>query len=178
MRSERGFSLIEVIVATGVLVVALVSLSEVFGMAIRSNIASRATTHATILAQQKLEELRGLTWGFDTEGLPVSDIGTDTTIVPTQANGGTGLSASPPTALVQNAAGFVDHIDQFGRKLGRGADPPVGAVYTRRWAIEPLPGNPDTLVIQVRVVRAGTGHSDNRLPEEARIVTLKTRKPL
>ena len=38
-----------------------------------------------MLAQQKMEQLRGLTWGFDTVGLPVSDYSTDTTAVGTLA---------------------------------------------------------------------------------------------
>jgi prepilin-type N-terminal cleavage/methylation domain-containing protein len=178
MRGERGFSLVEVIVATGILVVALVSLAQLFTIAVRANIASRTTTDATVLAQQKVEELRALTWGFDLQGAPVSDTTTDTTVFPEQPGGGTGLSPSPASALAKDIAGFVDYIDRFGRKVGGRADPPADVIYTRRWAIDPLPASPETLVIQVRVMR-NPGQGDvNRLPEEARLTTVKTRKPL
>ncbi len=151
MADERGFSLLEALIASVILVVALVSLAHLFGLAIRSNIAARSTTTATVLAQQKLEELRGLTW--------------------------TGLRQSPANALQENAPGFVDYVDQFGETREGGADPPAGAIYTRRWAIDPLPAGADTMVIQVRVMRTALRGAVDRLPEEARLITVRTRKP-
>lgn len=151
MLDERGFSLLEALIATGILAVSLVSLADLFGLAIRSNIAARSTTTATVLAQQKLEELRALAW--------------------------TGLSQSPANALQENTPGFVDHVDQFGEIRGGGADPSSDAIYTRRWAIEPLPSTPDTLVIQVRVMRTAVRAAADRTPEEARLTTARTRKP-
>jgi type II secretory pathway pseudopilin PulG len=176
--NERGFSLLEALIATGILAVGLLSVAHLFGLAVRSNIASRTTTNATVLAQQKLEELRALTWSFDLQGMPVSDTSTDTTVVVEQPNGGTGLSQSPANALQENTPGFVDYIDQFGGMRGGGANPPPDAIYTRRWAIEPLPANPDSLIIQVRVMRTAVASAADRLPEEARLTTVKTRKPL
>jgi type II secretory pathway pseudopilin PulG len=172
----------EVLVATGILAVSLVTLAQLFALATRSNMAARSTTYAAVLAQQKAEELRGLTWGFDLQGLPLTDTTTNTAVNPEQPNGGTGLSPSPSRALNENTPGFVDYIDQFGNKLGGGATPPKNAIYARRWSIEPLPTNPNnTLIIQVLVTRNfARGAADegavNRLPEEARLVTVKTRK--
>src|SRR5438093_7062770 len=97
--SNAGFSLLEVLVATAILATALVSLAQLFALSTRSNIGSRNTTFAAVLAQQKLEELRSLAWGFDQIGLPISDISTNTTVTPEQPVGGTGLSPSPDTAL-------------------------------------------------------------------------------
>jgi hypothetical protein len=180
--SEAGFSLIEVLAATVLMTVGLMSLVQMFGLSTRNNLASRSTTYATVLAGQKLEELRALTWGFDLQGLPVSDTSTDTTVSPELPLGGTGLSPSPTGALRANTAGFVDHVDQWGNKLGGGVTPPDNAVYTRRWSIEPLPTNPNnTLIIQVLVTRLrDRGTADEgavtRLPDEARVVTVKTRK--
>ena len=180
---EGGFSLVEVLVATGILAASLVTLAQLFAMSTRSNIASRSTTYAAVLAQQKMEELRGLTWGFDLAGLPVSDTSTNTAVSPEQPNGGTGLSPSPQTALNENTNGYVDYVDQFGAKIGTGGTtPPSGAIYTRRWSVQPLPTNPNnTLVLQVLVTRNfARGAADDgavaRLPEEARLVTVKTRK--
>jgi type II secretory pathway pseudopilin PulG len=179
---ESGFSLVEVMVATGLLVTALVSLAQLFVISTRSNIGSHNTTYAAVLAQQKLEELRALDWGYDTQGLPLSDITTNTAVSPETPIGGTGLSPSPNTTLQQNTAGWVDFVDGFGNKLGTGANPPQNAIYTRRWSITPLPTNPNnTLVIQVLVTRNNNrGVADQgavmRLPEEARMITVKTRK--
>ena len=57
----------------------LVTLAQLFGLDAK-NIAARSTTYATVLAQQKVEELRGLTWGFDTQGLPISDTSSNTAV--------------------------------------------------------------------------------------------------
>src|SRR5687768_2776638 len=159
---EDGTSLIEVMVATGILVVALVSLAQLLTTAIRDNLTARNATYATILAGQKIEELRALAWSADGEGFALSD---------------PALSRSPSGTLTTNTAGFVDYLDQFGHLLGDGTDPPEGAVYTRRWAIEPSPDNPaDTLVIQVVVTRTALRSNVGRQPDEARLVTAKTRR--
>ena len=179
---ESGFSLIEVMVATGLLVTALVTLAQLFVISTRSNLGSHNTTYASVLAEQKLEELRALAWGYDTQGLPLSDTTTNTAISPETPTGGTGLSPSPSTSLQSNTTGYVDYVDQFGNKLGTGANPPQQAIYTRRWSITPLPTNPNnTLVLQVLVTRnRNRGPADQgavlRLPEEARMITVKTRK--
>lgn len=179
---DSGFSLVEVLVASGLLVTAVVTLAQLFGASTRSNLAARHTTYAAVLAEQKVEELRGLTWGFDTLGLPVTDTTTDTAVTPETSTGGTGLSPSPASALQENTPGYVDYVDGFGNKLGTGAQPPADAIWTRRWSIQPLPTNPNnTVVIQVLVTRnRNRGSADQgavaRLPEEARIVTVKTRK--
>jgi type II secretory pathway pseudopilin PulG len=179
---ESGFSLIEVMVATCLLVTALVSLAQLFVISTRSNLGSHNTTYAAVLAEQKLEELRALAWGYDTQGLALSDTTTNTTVSPETPTGGTGLTPSPSTALQSNTSGYVDYVDSFGNKLGTGATPPAQAIYTRRWSITPLPTNPNnTLVIQVLVTRnRNRGAADQgavmRLPEEARMITVKTRK--
>jgi len=58
--SERGFSLIEVLIASLVLAVGVVSLAQLFTIAIASNLSARDTTEGTVLAAQKMEELRSL----------------------------------------------------------------------------------------------------------------------
>ena len=180
---EAGFSLAEVMVATGLLATALVTLAQLFGMSTRANIGSRNTTYAAVLAEQKIEELRALTWGFDTNGLPISDSTTNTAVTPEVPVGGRGLDPSPESALQENTQGYVDYVDQWGNKVGGGAvDPPPEAIYTRRWSITPLPTNPNnTLIVQVLVTRNKARGAANegavaRLPEEARLITVKTRK--
>ena len=56
-------------VATGLLATAIVTLAQLFALSTQTNMASRNTTYASVLAEQKIEELRALAWGFDTQGL-------------------------------------------------------------------------------------------------------------
>jgi len=185
----RGFSLVEVIVAMLVLSVGLISIAQLFAVSTKGNTAARANTFTVMLAEQKMEQLRALTWGFDTVGLPVSDFSADTTNVGTTAGcttsgtgAATGLSPSPSGTLAQNTDGWVDYLDLNGCDLGGGGTAPDGTTYIRRWSVEPLPTNPNnTLILQVLVTkRTNRGDADsgnvNRLPEETRLMSVKTRK--
>lgn len=165
------------IMATGVL-----TMAGMFGLATKSNVSGRSNTYATVLAEQKLEQLRSLAWGFDLDNLPMSDTSTDTTVAPEAPIGGTGLLPSPDRSLRENIKGWVDHLDAQGAIVGNDEIPPADAVYTRRWSVEPLPTNPNnTLIIQVLVTRSRNRGQANegrvtRLADEARVITVKTRK--
>jgi type II secretory pathway pseudopilin PulG len=183
-RTTDGFSLVEVLIATTVLVAALAGLAQLFGVASGANSSAKATTYATILAQQKMEQLRSLAFAVDADGHPVTDVDTDTTSVNEVPTGGTGLRPSPAGALTENSVGYVDYLDAAGESLGGlAALPPSGARYVRRWSIDPLPSNPrDTVVLQVVVAlvrdRAPAGLRIGalpRLPDEVRIVSVRTR---
>src|SRR5438094_1105563 len=185
--SEGGFSLVETIIASSVLRAGVITLAQLFVMSTRTNVAAKSTSIAAVLAQQKMEQLRSLEWGFDALGLPNTDTTTNTAVVPMAANGGTGLSPSPTGAgnpLKANVAGWVDYVDRYGNSLGGGTTtPPAGTSYIRRWSVEPLPTNPNnTIVLQVLVTRwhdrgtADTATGTGRLPDEARIISVKTRK--
>jgi type II secretory pathway pseudopilin PulG len=186
---EAGFSLVEVMLATTLMAVALISLAQLFALSTQANGAARTSTFAAILAEQKMEQLKGLTWGFDTLNLPMSDLTTNvaafeaTGSCPAAAAGaGVGLSPSPAGSLTQNIDGYVDYVDENGCGLGGGATPPAATVYIRRWSVEPLPTNPNnTLILQVLVTRrtdrgAADAGSVLRLPDEARLIGVKTRK--
>ena len=184
-RNERGFSLIETLVATTIMAVGLASLAQLFLISTKSNQSARLTTTASVLAQQKMEQLRGLVWGFDLLGLPLSDTTSDLTVVPEQPQGGPGLTPSPDGSLQNNVDGYCDFLDGRGQSLGGGSIVPPGTVYVRRWSVEPLPINPNnTLILQVMVTRwrargvadTETTGSGRRLPDEARVISVKTRK--
>ena len=162
---------------------ALVALAQMFSISVKNNQNARSGSYAVSLAEQKMEQLRGLTYGFDTIGLPLTDTTTDTTVPVETPTGGMGLTPSPANTLTSNVNGYVDYIDQFGKLLGTGANPPTATVYIRRWEIDPLPTNPNgTIVIQVMVTRsrsrglADQAGSTDRLKDEARIMSIKTRK--
>jgi len=184
-KTDRGFSLLEILVATSVLTVALTGLAQLFTVSTRANGSARATTYAAILAQQKMEQLRGLTYGFDALNVPLTDTTTKITVVPELPTGGNGLGPSPIGTLGANTVGYVDYLAANGVSLGGvSTTPPAGTVYIRRWSVEPLPTNPNnTIVLQVLVTRTrNRGSADTiigpvmRLPDEARIISVKTRK--
>src|SRR5688572_32582762 len=107
-------------VATVLFATSLVAVAQLVAMAIRSNIGSHTTTFTTALAAQKLEQLRG----------------------------DTGLTQSPPNALEEDTPNHVDYVDVWGNAM-EGRSPPDGALYVRRWSVEPLPADPaNTVVLQ------------------------------
>jgi type II secretory pathway pseudopilin PulG len=165
-RAEKGSTLVEALVATLVLTTGLLAMAELVAIATSSNTRARRNTLAAIFATQKLEELRSLTWAFDVNGSPASDAA---------------LQPSP-WSLQRNTSGFVDHVTQAGVVVGRDAQAPPTAAYTRRWSIEPLAASPeDAVLIQVLVTRTSDrGLADRgavgRLPGDARLVTIKARK--
>jgi prepilin-type N-terminal cleavage/methylation domain-containing protein len=167
--SERGFTLLEVLVATTIVSVALASLAQLFVLSAQANSNAKATTAAALLGLQKMEQLRSLTWSVDARGSPLTD---------------PMLAASSSDALRVNTAGFFDFVDSVGRSLGEATAPPPGAMYLRRWSIEPLPADPgNVLVLQVLVTQRfhrsiDTAASARRQPDEARFVCVRTRKAM
>ena len=180
----RGFSLIEVLVAVGLLATVSLGVAQLFAVATDANASSKGQTSTALLAVEKMEQLRSLTWGFDQStaalGLPVSDTTTDVSLRD-PAGGGHGLNPSPPGSLTANVAGYVDYLDPNGLWVGNGGTPPANAFYVRRWAITPLPINPNnTLVLQVRVMTvrqaAQVSAAQGRVGNESWLVSVKTRK--
>jgi type II secretory pathway pseudopilin PulG len=181
---SAGFSLVETIVATGLLATSLVALAQLLAVGTQTNAVARSGTLATILAQQKMEQLRSLTWGFDVSGIPLSDVSTNTAMAPESPTGGTGLQPSPQDSLWRDSTGYVDYLNAAGEVLGGGPSIPRGTVYVRRWSIQPLPADPNhTLVLQVLVrlrrserSSGGVDSGVSRTADEARILSVKSRK--
>ena len=161
--SDRGFTLLEVLVATTLLFVAVAALAGLSVMATQANAHAKTTTFAALLAARKIEELRALSWGYDALGNPRSD---------------SGLAASPSDALDQNTSGYCDFLDPGGALLGGGTSPPTQTAFVRRWSIQPLPSNPaNVLVVQVVVRRLRSGAAGGAVvsTDEAALATVRTR---
>lgn len=189
--SERGFSLAEVAVATGMLAVVSLGVAQMFALSTEKNLAAKHQVSTTTMATQKMEQLRGLTFSYDAGGLglPVTDSTTNLTLC-TPDTSGHGLDPSPTSpsvnaSLESNISGYVDFLDGRGNcvSAGGGTTPPAGAVYTRRWAITPLPTNPNnTIVLTVLVTptakqdRQTTSDGRTRLIEDSMLVSVRTRK--
>lgn len=186
--SERGFSIAEVAVATGMLTVVSLGVAQMFALSTNKNLAAKHQVSTTTMATQKMEQLRGLTFSYDASGLglPVTDTTTNLTLC-TPDTTGRGLNPSPSGVLDSNTSGFVDFLDERGNcaNASGSTTPPATGVYTRRWAIQPLPTNPNnTLVLTVLVTptakeavrSAAASGPRKRLTEDAMLVSVRTRK--
>jgi hypothetical protein len=159
--SSRGLTLVEVVVATGVLVTVLAGLAQLLAVTSRRLADVGQTAVADAAAGQKLEGLLTAPWTVDAAGAPVSS---------------PALETSPAGSLQNDTADYVDYLDEHGA-LAAGADAARGGAYVRRWSVRPTtPVDPDTLALEVCVFRAGGPHGD---PSEALacVGSVKTRRP-
>jgi type II secretory pathway pseudopilin PulG len=77
LKTNRGFTLIEVLMASGVLMCGLVAVATVFSFAIRTNVSDRQMAVATALVYEKMEEFRsasftGVIWANGSETVVVA----------------------------------------------------------------------------------------------------------
>ena len=185
--NAKGFSLMEVVVSMGLLTTVSLGVAQLFAVSTNANRTARNQTSTIAMAEQKMEQIRSLTWGFDLQGLglPVTDTTTNLANYPHTTDGG-GLNPSPTDALLKNRTGYVDYLDYSGVWIGTGGTPPDGTAFIRRWTILPLPTNPNnTLVIQVLVtpmanemrrVDADDATTRARMPGDSLLTSVKTRK--
>jgi hypothetical protein len=138
---EDGSTIIEVVIASAILVTLMAGLMSLAGLAINTtenqgHLAARTTEYA----QDKMEQLLALAYG---------DTTSDTTVFPALTTGGTGLTpggSSNPSAPVTK---YVDYLDQSGNLCGSasalaatppcaapvGSTPPTNWFYQRVWAV-------------------------------------------
>jgi len=151
-----GFTLIEVLVAMTLMVIICLGVAPLFAIAVRDARTARMQTIAVILAASKLEQLRSLTWAYETRPAMTPILRTDVTTnlsgaLPT--SDGAGLAESPPDTLDANTPPYVDYLDAYGAWKGTGPDPAAGAQFIRRWAVHRDPLDPErSVVLQVLVV--------------------------
>ena len=155
--SLDGFTLLETVVATAILLTALAGIAQLFVLGTHLTRQASTSGIAVIAAQDKLEELRGLTFAYDAAGTPVT---------------ATELSPSPSSSLDHDLDATVDWIDTAGQALDRADD----AALVRRWRISTIgAAPPDAIAIEVCVFKAPAG-ADHRAAD-ACLATVRTRQP-
>ena len=162
-----GFTLLEVLIALLLLTGAFLAVAQLLAVAARTADQSRATGLGAVLAAQKMEQLRALSWAYDIDGTPIN-----------------GLNLSPPGGLTADLAGLVDYFDETGAPVGGGPPPPARAVFARRWSVDRDPGMAPTavLVLRVSVLHRGppgaaAGAGPRAWTEVARLIGAKARRP-
>jgi len=136
MRGEQGTTIIEVIVASALLVTLMAGLMAMSSLAIattenQGHLAARATEYA----QDKMEQLLSLDYG---------NAITDTRSFPAGASGGSGLAVGGSYNVDSPMVLYVDYLDVNGNLCGTtgaacaapsGTTPPSGWFYERAWQI-------------------------------------------
>jgi len=136
-QGERGTSILEVVIASAILVTLMAGLMSMAGVAIsttenQGHLSARTTEYA----QDKMEQLMALAWG---------DSVSDTRVFPAATSGGSGLSAGGSSDPNSPVALYVDYLDQSGNLCGSaaaacaapsGTVAPTGWFYKRVWRID------------------------------------------
>ena len=127
-RGDEGFSLLETIIALGILAVVAAGVLPLGLLAVtttenQGHLMARTTEYA----QDKLEQLQVLAFG---------DAQTDTRVFPAEDAGGTGLAPGGSADTNAPVNGYVDYLDIDGTVLDSTGGPPDDWYYRRVWLIE------------------------------------------
>ncbi len=133
-RARRGFTLVEVLLASALLGFSIVAMLGFHTQSARSNLHARKITACSYLAQSRMEALLSLQWTETSYPADLQDIGGD----PTDSTDPWTLLPHPSTgASPVNAAGSTD--------------PAYGAPeYWVTWAVEAMDAEPTWIRIRVR----------------------------
>lgn len=139
IRTEQGFTLVEMLIATVVLLVGLVAIAQLVPMSILMNAANRNDSTSLVIAQRELDELMGQPLSASTfsDPLGITCLTTDVCQLGDSTQPGT-LVGSPVVAAANGS--LID----FSQGLVAGysfstpyVDPndPSGTTYDIRWAV-------------------------------------------
>jgi heme exporter protein D len=122
--SDRGFTLVEVLVAFLIVISVMAGVAGLFGVATRAAREARVETAMVAMAAARVETWRATPWEA--------------------------LTVSPSDALDHDEAGFADRLDAGGAVVG---DNDPAAVYVRRWLVAAAePGADRALALRVLVM--------------------------
>jgi hypothetical protein len=124
---ERGTTMIETAIASGILLVTLAGLMTMGAIATmhtenQGHLAPRTTEYA----QDKMEQLLALAYG---------DVVSDTVVFPAAATGGSGLGIGGNSNTATPVNKYVDWLSSDGSLLGGGAAAPATWFYERAWSV-------------------------------------------
>ena len=162
LRSERGTTLIETAVASGILLVVMVGLLSMAALATtytenHGHLEARTTEYA----QDKMEQLLAIAY---------TDSVSNTVTFPATSSGGTGLAVGGSVNTAAPVNGYVDWLAQDGSLLGGGATAPANWFYERVWQITQASTSIKQITVTT-IVRSSVGRA---LIPRSTVVALKT----
>jgi Tfp pilus assembly protein PilV len=149
-KNQKGFTLLETMIAAIVLIIAATGILGLFGVALMQNsVQGDNGTRTVEYAQDKMEQLMALNLG---------DTSSDTTQYPTclslvQTCSGTGLAAGGSINPASPSTGYVDYIDASGNPTTVKAN----GVYIREWLVSNDSNTPTqlkTITVYVQKISA------------------------
>jgi hypothetical protein len=169
VRDERGSSILEVVIASAILVTLMAGLMSMVGLSIsttenQGHLAARTTEYA----QDKMEQLMALSYNDSTS---------DTRVFPAANSGGSGLTiggtSDANATIVSATQTYVDYLEEDGDLVAAsGTTPPATWFYKRVWQIAAPSGTTNLKQITVSVtVARGFGGANRAL---STLVVLKT----
>jgi type II secretory pathway pseudopilin PulG len=160
-KTEQGFTLIEVAIASVISMVSLIFLASLFTLSISQNRMNNHFNVTTALAQRKLEELNAIDYLDPRVNTPGGDLTVQRTV-----------SLPSGTVVVYWDDVFVDDktgVVQVGAQIPSGTLPN----YRRYWRIENDPGLANTMIVSARVVASQAARSVGT-PEETTLTTARS----
>lgn len=161
LRSQAGTTLIETLIACGILIVVVVGLLSMITVATshtenQGHLVSRTTGYA----QDKMEQLLALVY---------TDSTSNTIVFPAAPIGGTGMTTGGSVDTLAPANGYVDWLSREGDLLGGGTTPPPTWFYQRVWQVTQT-GN----VKQITVTATVKSAVGNALVPKSSVAALKS----
>jgi Tfp pilus assembly protein PilV len=140
---QRGFTVLETMFATMILLIGVTGLMTLFVVAgVRNAGNGDQATRTTEYAQDKIEQLLALTY---------TDTTSNVTGFPTTANGCSACGLTVGGSLTSLTTNYFDYIDTTGAPVAA-ITSPNSAAYTRYWLVETPSGLTGMKRITVKVV--------------------------
>lgn len=133
-RAAHGSSLLEAVIAAGLLATVLTGVLPLATTVVSGAAASRADLMAAHLARQRLSQLQVLTHARSASG-SIVDLQSRLDTADAFGFGGGGLTPTGLAPLDSSTVSWVDWLDAHGAWQGAGVDPPPTARYRRRWGV-------------------------------------------
>jgi prepilin-type N-terminal cleavage/methylation domain-containing protein len=162
--SRAGMSLLEVMIALAILLIASIGIMTMGTVAIattenQGHLAARTSEYA----QDKMEQLYSLSWADPTS---------DTTVFPPTSTGGSGLtvggSSDPNSPVTTPGTGYVDYLDISGQPATSTGD----WFYIRVWQVSTFATNLKQITVTAKA-RRQVGAPAGALPQST-LTTLKS----
>ena len=143
-RKQHGFSVLEMIVASGILMVGIVSVVQLIPASLKNSVGNRMDTMATVVAQRELDQMLSQPLGV------TNFVDRDQNFI---SLGGAG---APGASVVMNGDSpiidFSAGAPPAGFDIPAYVDPndPSGSSFELRWAVFPLAGGGRRIILGCR----------------------------